>query len=997
MCEIITGIHAHQDDYWPYKNKTTFLLDILDNLPRLRLSSSHLKMILWVMRNSNPKDVPSYKALRNEQAQLQDLCGIPTTQYKSQNGDIYYLNDVSDMLKKNFENPEIAQHIIFHPEDTDGAPRSEFTQFSRMREHPEQLTPSFRKGDRQFYVDELAMLFNGRLVIPLIWVNVKGEVHAYCRTVTLESAGLVVGESEERILTDEFSMNLPEIVESTGSLKFAASFASAMPNKYRELDKDEDHVVVWMPVWADDVSGARSKQYQKHVNVYMCNGSLPGKLVQQEYHVNFVGSSQQVSATEMLGSVMKQVESTHANPIKCYNAVTGRYCRFRIQVPYLPADNPQQSEECSHIGHNGTFPCRVCHIGGTYTEKESDTGYESFYNVGKLRSADETRDAILEQIRLASRGIASHVEVVRVASGAIDKTAEYWIQILLSKSSELKRKDPHRPVDDISAELLRWLSTQTKQPYNPLLDTKYLDPSQDTPVENLHTYLLGHEKYAWYHMHTSWDESTQALFTIRLQSTDTNGLTIPPIRSAYMMQYRNGLIGKHFKTLMQTVVFHIQDIVSEKQFTLTKALGELGAALWIAEIDDLEQYLEDLQVLIDNALDAWALIDPAKILKKIKLHLLKHLPAHIRKFGPSVRFSTEVFECFNAVFRMCSVLSNHQAPSRDIALKNGELGRLKHIISGGYWVRNSRAECAGENVVALLHTTPILQQHLGWASTRQLKPGSIRCPGRDRRTQLTGRDTKAFNAASTYVVVSPSSSWIVGTHVVSQSEDVCPVGSWVIDRHFIAQIIEILHSSEAGHTLDLVTLREFMLSEVLHHYYEMPVLYEPEKQDLVVNSQTIQFIINVQHDCRAAGCNATGSVRQRQERMDSDRDLSCIKHVSNVERYIVNTHALHNAARLRRYLPRYLTVPRPLFRNRAEWHAEIAVALRVTQSTKRTQTQEKAAATRQKNKERLQATQPSQHNDNFISTARKRQRQEVDVMDVDGTERTLSTRNNGFE
>lgn len=58
-----------------------------------------------------------------------------------------------------------------------------------------------------------------------------------------------------------------------------------------------------------------------------------------------------------------------------------------------------------------------------------------------------------------------------------------------------------------------------------------------------------------------------------------------------MMQYRNGLIGKHFKMLMQTAVFHIHDIVSGNQFTLAKALGELGAALWIAEIDDLEQYL----------------------------------------------------------------------------------------------------------------------------------------------------------------------------------------------------------------------------------------------------------------------------------------------------------------------------------------------------------------------------------------------------------------------
>lgn len=106
--------------------------------------------------------------------------------------------------------------------------------------------------------------------------------------------------------------------------------------------------------------------------------------------------------------------------------------------------------------------------------------------VGELRSAAETRNAILEQIRLSSRGVASHVEAVRVASGAVDKTAEYWIPVLLSKSSEFKRKDPQWSVDDISAELLCWLSTQTKQPYNPLLDAKceYFGCFSQANVEN---------------------------------------------------------------------------------------------------------------------------------------------------------------------------------------------------------------------------------------------------------------------------------------------------------------------------------------------------------------------------------------------------------------------------------------------------------------------------------------------------------------------------------
>lgn len=116
--------------------------------------------------------------------------------------------------------------------------------------------------------------------------------------------------------------------------------------------------------------------------------------------------------------------------------------------------------------------------------------------------------------------------------------------------------------------------------------------------------------------------------------------------------------------------------------------------------------------------------------------------------------------------------------------------------------------------------------------------------------------------------------------------------------------------------------------------------------------------------------------------MESGQELSCIEHVADDEQYIINTHALHNAARLRCYLPRYLTVPRPLIMNRKEWHVEIVVGLRVTQSAKRTQTQEKAAATRQKNKEKNQGTSAT-----GVSTARKRQhREEMDVnegMDVD--------------
>lgn len=62
-----------------------------------------------------------------------------------------------------------------------------------------------------------------------------------------------------------------------------------------------------------------------------------------------------------------------------------------------------------------------------------------------------------------------------------------------------------------------------------------------------------------------------------------------------MTQYQNNLIGKHFKTLMQTMVFHVHDITTPMQFALIRAVGALGALLWIPEIDNMDQFLVSLK------------------------------------------------------------------------------------------------------------------------------------------------------------------------------------------------------------------------------------------------------------------------------------------------------------------------------------------------------------------------------------------------------------------
>lgn len=118
-----------------------------------------------------------------------------------------------------------------------------------------------------------------------------------------------------------------------------------------------------------------------------------------------------------------------------------------------------------------------------------------------------------------------------------------------------------------------------------------------------------------------------------------------------------------------------------------------------------------------NVLDIAALIDPSKLISKIKYHLLGHLREDIIRFGPLVGVATEVFECFNAIFRYCSILSNHLAPSRDIAHQLAEQETIKHLLSGGWWaVKEGAWSCSGPSVRNFISTDNILQTLIGWGS-----------------------------------------------------------------------------------------------------------------------------------------------------------------------------------------------------------------------------------------------------------------------------------------
>lgn len=332
----------------------------------------------------------------------------------------------------------------------------------------------------------------------------------------------------------------------------------------------------------------------------------------------------------------------------------------------------------------------------------------------------------------------------------------------------------------------------------------------DTPTEILHTVLLGVVKYFWGQTVFVLEKAKLLTrFQTRLDSLDRDGLNAPSLNADYICHYKGGLIGKHFKSLTQVMLFVVYDLVLKSVLDGWTLIGELVVLIWHTKIDNTEHYLAKLARTISDFLNVTAQCAPSILISKPKFHFLVHLPAYIRCFGPAIIFLTERYESFNHVFRLTCIYNNRRAPSRDTCMTFVRNDTAKHIATGGYWydTHTERWVHGGPQVLTYLEHHPEQARLLGIPDQKLADPGmanpaihsqtdsAMIGTGRIIVTDWSKHEAVLWQATRCADIFKknglkspPSSEYYQGTSVVTSEHETSQLGGHVIFRDALEKV-----------------------------------------------------------------------------------------------------------------------------------------------------------------------------------------------------------------
>ncbi|KAK4698767.1 hypothetical protein P7C70_g7502, partial [Phenoliferia sp. Uapishka_3] len=780
-------------DFFPFKNKQVFLTSLLRQLPRHHFSDDILKILLAWVKGMGVVSTPALNAIKEVEKSIYKLVGEGQgpKRFEGAHQHVFYLNSLSDIIRRQYANPRIRPHIHHYPRRDAGLHNYCDGTFINHNISQDLAPPMVELPfGNHAYVHEVVLVSS--LPNIVIWVQ-RWYLGAHDR---LRGEGCLVDQSGERFTLaedDNFDFSIDDITHCGSSVKSIdvtqiylddeATEPLPSPNPIRTIANGRVVHANSFLIFSDNASENISKKWGINYVYYITNAALHRSAQHLESTIHFIGSSPSALATEMAEEVLRPFN----NPSELVEAWD---CTTRKDILVLPSvllkagDNQMLAEDCSCSVGAASKPCRSCEYGGTKEFKVSPAGFLSLLKPGKPRTPSQTLDTIEQILSLSTQGRISEIAKLQKKTGVRDRLSESISDSFLELQRKLKarRKKTVKPSergggkrarreessdskreedfdaddesdDDSEFEGLSDLEDKSKEERdeffwelleeakkktyrNPFLDKRGLNIHLQSPTEILHTILFGGGKYTC-HL-TFKDHSAQIAdyFIAVFESLNTSGLPAgKKINASYLLRFHGSLVGREFRVLMQTAAIALRPLVgmelmSEELWEVWRALGDLGAVAFVSSVaaEDEEEYLKRLDAVIQHAFLAMAKFRPAQLINGSKWHQLAHAPEDAENFSLLSLLSTEMFEKFNAVLRGAAIHTNKLARSRDVTTTLNRQAVMSHIISGGFFKSEGAYRQAGAGVLSFMESSSLFSRMYGIEGAPKAKPGTCSSP-----------------------------------------------------------------------------------------------------------------------------------------------------------------------------------------------------------------------------------------------------------------------------
>ncbi|KAK4700902.1 hypothetical protein P7C70_g5343, partial [Phenoliferia sp. Uapishka_3] len=953
---------ASSDDYAPWPNRAFLLCDLITRLPRQRLSRSLQKILWWWAEELGAKGLPSPKVLGDFQKKMLEThkIGAAPLAHEGVLGNITYCADLKTLFSQNLSNPAVLKVLHLRPEDTEDNVRGLWQGQKWARELSAQLVaPMISAGGQHYYLDELMARrvprsevdsvelgpgWDPGYFMPRRWVFENGEVEAQGYPVVRHIASnefycQVDGRRPLQISSVDFVNPFPKILEARNGVN---PLIHVFDDEGVEMGAEEYGVnearvraqglrVVAVPasLYGDGCGGIKGSSWDEHTVWYMSLVGLEPEALGQEFHLHFLATSNAAHEVEMLTAIVDDLLRANAEGIVArFPAGTledqpeDEDVLIDLFLHFMEGDNPFHNMASSTpLLSKATFFCRM----------------------GKVTLPIRCRDPELIKAYMTLEGCPPRdfAETAKIARGVFDKAAEQggtfsivtntmrnegvkdWLNYTILERTLAKERaagiaedagadveEPSStdgPLEQLIAAFREMLEDESDEIdgdehfFNPLyrlIESMEFDAHHDTPIEILHTFLLGFFKYLWRHITTEvlkrHGARAKADLGARLSSLSVDGLKCSPLRGPKLVAYAQSLIGRDLKILGQLALFAIEPYATSQELGMWTSLMHLSSLVWYPVVPNMTSHCAQIDVAVAAFLAATVLTD-IDWLNRRKFHLPIHMARCFQRIGPALLASTQKQESYNGVFREHSTYSSKRNPGYEIGLAFAHHNRFQHVISGGYFRagRTGKWRQAGSKARELFSTNPRVRGLLGMKDDVKNPPGHLvfrLAPPPDPAYP----DVRMACSITSHETLEPCYH---KSFILVQDSPESPIT--------IARIVQIGRLISTHRTV--VQVERFRVHD---HCWSLDMPRIRSRQVFTyVPPSSILAPVNVQHDCVRLGCEPTTPAPEiGPEGQKSSKRRMLMTHEPESD-YIVNTSSLRNGRLLHSAFPR---PPRPI-------------------------------------------------------------------------------------